>query len=217
MATENDPQRVARLARLRWPTEPWQAQERLVLADARDRHLLPKVGAAWRPTGRQEEVMTPGQHEKHALAGALDLTTGKIFPCRGTRKTHACLRDRLPLRERTSAPPQGSRLDVVVANSRRHKAKAVGQWGATQPRFAWLWLPTACPRANPRERAFGDVHDQGTRHHKRKRLRDVVGDVAQHLHATGPWVYTLARIYQEPEIPAAVERIAAEAQPQRAA
>jgi len=43
-----------------------------------------------------------------------------------------------------------------------------------------------CPRANPIERAFGDTHDKVTRNHKRKRLRDLVADVGQHLDHNAP-------------------------------
>ena len=64
VAKDNDPQRVERLARIRWHAEHLQAQERLVFADERDIHLLPKVGAAWMPKGSQAAVMTPGQNEK---------------------------------------------------------------------------------------------------------------------------------------------------------
>lgn len=71
---------------------------------------------------------------------------------------------------------QYTRLYVVVDNHTIHKAKAVGQWVAQHPRFALLFLPTYCPRANPIERAFGDVHDCCTRNHQRKRLPDLVGD-----------------------------------------
>ena len=88
---------------------------------------------------------------------------------------------------------------------------------ATHPRFALLWLPTYCPRANPIERAFGDVHDKCTRNHKRKRLRDVIGDVEWHLRANGPWLYKLSRLYHEPEVTAAVERLTTEAQAKSAA
>src|SRR3989475_9173445 len=73
VAKDNAPQRVERLARMRWHTEQLQAHEVLVFADERDMHLLPKVGAAWMPKGSQEEVMTPGKNEKHYLAGALNL------------------------------------------------------------------------------------------------------------------------------------------------
>jgi hypothetical protein len=46
---------------------------------------------------------------------------------------------------------------------------------------------------------------------------DATGDVERPLHANGPWLYKLSRIYQEPEVTAAVERIAAVAQARRAA
>ena len=104
------------------------------------------------------------------------------------------------------------RIYVVVDNYKIHKAKAVGQWLATHPRFELLWLPTYCPRANPIERAFGDVHDKCTRNHKRKRLRDLVGDVVRHLHANGPWLYQLSHLYDAPEVTATVARIALEEQ-----
>ena len=45
----------------------------------------------------------------------------------------------------------------------------------------------------------------------------VIGDVERHLHANGPWLYKLSRLYQEPEVTAAVECIAAGAQARRAA
>ena len=67
VAKDNDPQRVERLARMRWHAERWQAREVRVFADELDIHLWPKVGAAWMPKGSQEEVMTPGQNEKHYL------------------------------------------------------------------------------------------------------------------------------------------------------
>ena len=217
IAKDNDPQRVERLARIRWHVEHLQVHEVLVFADELDIHLLPKVGAAWMPQGSQEAVMTPGQNEKYYLAGALNLATGKLLHCLGPRKTNALFRDLLTLLERTYPERQIRRIYVVVDNYKIHKAKAVRQWLATHPRFVLLWLPTYCPRANPIERAFGDVHDKCTRNHKRKRLRDVIGDVERHLHANGPWLYKLSRIYQEPEVTAAVKRITVEAQAKRAA
>jgi transposase len=72
-----------------------------------------------------------------------------------------------------------------------------------------LWLPTYCPRANPIERAFGDVHDCCTRNHRRKRLPDLVADVEEHLHLNGPWKYQLSDLYDESAITASVENIAA--------
>ena len=216
-AKDHDPQRVERLARIRWHTEQLQADEVMVFADELDIHLLPKVGAAWMPKGSQEEVMTPGQNEKHYLAGALNLATGKLLYCLGPRKTNALFRDLLTLLDHTYPARGVRRIYVVVDNYKIHQAKAVNQWLATHPRFALLWLPTYCPRANPIERAFGDVHDKCTRNHKRKRLRDVIGDIERHLDQNGPWLYKLSRVYDAPEVTDAVACFTAEHQAQRAA
>src|SRR5499425_2551519 len=124
---------------------------------------------------------------------------------------------RLTLLDVTYPAPQISRIYVVADNYCIHKAKAVEQWLASHPRFALLWLPTYCPRANPIERAFGDVHDKCTRNHKRKRLRDLVQDVEQHMQANGPWQYKLSQLYEAPEVIAAVEHIVAEKQAKIAA
>jgi hypothetical protein len=51
-----------------------------------DIHLLPKVGWAWMPTGTQLAVMTPGQNQKHDLAGAFDLATRTLLDCLGPPK-----------------------------------------------------------------------------------------------------------------------------------
>jgi hypothetical protein len=73
-----------------------------------------------------------------------------------------------------------------------------------------LSLPTYCPKADPIERAFGDVHAKCPRNHQRKRIEALVGDVAQHLSTNGPWQYKLSRLYYTPEVTTAVERIAKE-------
>jgi putative transposase len=217
VAKDDDPHRVQRVARLRFHHENLHAHEVMVFADERDIHLLPKVGAAWMPQGTQETIMTPGKNEKHYLAGALPLATGKILYCLGSRKNNGLFRDLLTLLDATYPARQITRIYVVVDNYCIHKAKAVEQWLASHPRCELLWLPTYCPRANPIERAFGDVHDKCTRNHKRKRLRDLVQDVERHVQENGPWQYKLSQLYDTPEITAAVEHIAAEKQPQLAA
>jgi len=210
VAKDDDPQRVERLARIRFHTEPLPAHAVMVLADALDIHLLPKVGAAWMPTGTQLKVMTPGQHAQHDLAGALHLATGEMLHGRGARKTHALFRDVLTRLDHASPAPRMTRIYVVVDHSCIQKAKAVGQWIESHPRFVRLWLPTYGPRAHPIERAFGDVHDPCTRNHRRKRLYDVVSDVEQHLRQNGPWLDKLSQLYEAPAVTAAVERMAAE-------
>jgi hypothetical protein len=137
--------------------------------------------------------------------------------CLGSRKHHGLFRDLLTLLDTTYPASDVTRLSVVVDNDCIHKAQAVPQWLARHPRFALLWLPPYCPRANPIERVFGDGHDTCTRNHKRKRLRDLVQDVERHVQANGPWQYKLSHLDAAPEVTAAVEHIAAEKHPKRAA
>jgi putative transposase len=210
VARDDDPQRIDRLARIRYVFEQLKPWEIVVFADELDIHLLPKVGCAWMPKGTQLEVMTPGQNQKHYLAGALELTTGTLHHCLGSRKTNALFRDLLTVLDARYPAERSTRLYVVVDNYKIHKAKAVEDWLAAHPRFSLLFLPTYCPRANPIERAFGDVHDCCTRNHQRKRLPDLVTDVVEHLQLNGPWKYQLSHLYHEPAVTAAVEKIATE-------
>ena len=217
VAKDDDPHRIERLAWIRFHHDTLRAHEVMVFADERDIHLLPKVGAAWMPQGTQAEIMTPGTNEKHYLAGALHLATGKVLYCLGPRKNNGLFRDLLTLLDTAYPASEVTRIYVVVDNYCIHKAKAVEQWVAHHPRFTLLWLPTYCPRANPIERVFGDVHDQCTRNHKRKRLRDLIQDVERHMQEHGPWQYKLSQLYDAPEITAAVEDIAAQQQDKIAA
>jgi putative transposase len=217
VAKDDDPHRVERLARIRYIFEQLKQCEAMVFADELDIQLLPKVGCAWMPKGTQLEVMTPGQNQKHYLAGALDLATGTLHHGLGPRKTNALFRDLLACLEACYPAERYTRLYVVVDNYSIHHAKAVEQWLAAHPRVTLLWLPTYCPRANPIERAFGDVHDLCTRNHTRRRLRDLVADVETHLQVNGPWHYKLSEVYYGPDVTAAVEKIAAEEQAKVAA
>lgn len=207
VAKDDDPQRVEKLARIRLAYEQLRAGVALFFADELDINLLPKVGYQWMPKGEQVEVLTPGTNEKRYLAGALDLTTGTITHCVWYRKQSGLFIDLLETLDRMHPAPLFSRLTVVVDNAKLHKAKKVQQWLAAHPRLELLYLPTYCPRANPIERAFGDVHDMCTRNHTRKRMWHLVQDVKRHLQSNGPWRYALSELYYTPEVTAAVEAI----------
>ena len=96
---------------------------------------------------------------------------------------------------------------VVVDNFGIHKAKVIQQWLAAHPRIELLFLPVYCPKANPIERVFWEVHDKCTRNHRRKQIRQLVGDVEQHLEVNGPWPYKLSGIYYTAEVTAAVKEL----------
>jgi hypothetical protein len=83
VAKDIDPDRVVWLRRIRWVFEPLKRIEAMVFADALEIHLRPEIGWAWRPPGTPRAVVTPGQHQTHSLAGALDRTPGPLLHCGG--------------------------------------------------------------------------------------------------------------------------------------
>ena len=214
VASDDDPQRVEKLARIRLVFERLPAQAALFFADELDIGLLPKVGYQWMPKGEQVEVWTPGTKEKRYLAGALNIATGTTQHCVWYRKTTGLFLDLLATLDRAYPDPRFSRLSVVVDNSKIHYAREVQKWLAAHPRFELLFLPTYCPKANPIERAFGDVHDHCTRNHTRKRLGRLVRDVEHHLRVNGPWPYALFDLYYTPEVTTAVQALIAAETPQ---
>jgi DDE superfamily endonuclease len=121
------------------------------------------------PPGTQVDVLTPGKNEKHDRAGTGDSRTERVHYGVGPRKTNQLFRDLPNTLESRSPVRYYDRIFVVVDNYKIHQAQAVERWLAAHSRFELLWLPTYGPRANPLERILGDVHDQGTRNHKRKR------------------------------------------------
>ena len=125
----------------------------------------------------------------------------------GDRKNRFLFIDLLKVMNHKYPVAKFTTVYVVVDNYRIHTAKAVVEWLREHPRFELVFLPSYCPRANPIERAFGDVHDKCTRNHKRTRLNDLVGDVLWHLKRNGPWRYKLSDIYYTPEVDQAVAEL----------
>ena len=208
-AKDNDPERTAKLARIRRIFERLGPREALLFADELALHLLPKVGAQWMPQGTQVEVMTPGRNEQRHLAGALDLHTGRVYHRLWFQKVNGLFLDLLTLLDSVYPAQRWDRIYVVAHNDKIHKAKLVERWLTQHSRFRLLFLPTYCPRANPIERCFGDLHDKVTRNHRRKRMRDLVADVGRHLIRNGPWHYRLSEIYYAAEVTRAFKRQAA--------
>ena len=123
VANDDEPRRIDRLARSRWVCEPLKRGAAVLFADELEMHLWPKGGCAWLPHGRQLAVMTPGQHQQHDVAGALELATGPL------------LRDRRSVRDAHSPAEPSTRLSVVVDHHKIHQATAVGPWLAAPLRL----------------------------------------------------------------------------------
>jgi transposase len=206
VAKDGDPERAAKLARIRDVYERLGRREALLFADELDLQLLPKVGAQWMPQATQVEVMTPGKNERRYLAGALDLRTGQVHHCLWFRKMTGLFLDLLNVLDQAYPSRHFDRIYVVADNGKIHKAAAVQRWLQQHPRFVLLFLPVYCPRSNPIERCFGDLHDKVTRNHRRKRMRDLVADVERHLMQNGPWRYQLSEIYQSTDVTQALKK-----------
>ena len=217
VARDDDPQRVEKLARIRHTRETLGKRAIMLFAAELDIHLLPKVGYQWMSQGTTVQLVTPGQNQKHYLAGALELKSGRLVYCTGSRKTNVLFRTLLDHLEWLYPQAQFTKVYVVVDNYGIHKAKAVERWLTAHPRFELLFLPTYCPKANPIERAFGDVHDKCTRNHQRPHIETLVRDVEHHLALNGPWQYKLSQLYYTPEVTAALERLIQEQHLQQAA
>jgi transposase len=209
VAPDADPERAAKLARIRCVSERLGPREALLFADELDLHLLPKVGSQWMPQATPVEVMTPGKNERRYLAGALDLRTGRVHYCLWFRKMTGLFLDLLKVLDRAYPARRWERIYLLADNGKIHKAAALQHWRRQHPRFQLLFLPTYCPGANPIERCFGDRHDKVTRNHRRKRLRDLVQDVRRHLAQNGPWLYQLSEIYGAAQVTQALRKQAA--------
>jgi transposase len=207
IARDDDPERIAKLARVRFCLENLARQATVVFADELDIHLLPKVGYQWMPKGEVVEVVTPGVNQKRYLAGALDYLTGRVVSCIGERKTAGLFLELLKALDASYPSATYKRIVVVVDNFGIHKAKVIGGWLAKHPRIEMLFLPTYCPKANPIERVFWEVHDKCTRNHRRKKIGQLVGDVEQHVEVNGPWPYKLSEIYYTAEVTAAMKEL----------
>src|SRR4051812_24048476 len=100
VARDDDPERVAKLARIRRIIEGLRPAEALFFAAELEIHLLAKLGCEWMLKGTQAEVMTPGTNRKHYVAGALNFVTGKLLAVVGERKNRWLLLDLLRLIDR---------------------------------------------------------------------------------------------------------------------
>jgi hypothetical protein len=104
------------------------------------------VGEICRIEQTVTQAVTPGQNQKHYLAGALEPRTGRLVYCTSERKTNALFRALLDRLDWLYPKAQFSKVYLVVDNYGIHKAKAIERWLAVHPRFELLFLPTYCPR-----------------------------------------------------------------------
>ena len=206
VARDDDPARATLLARIRRHWEELGPREALVFADELELHLLPKVGAPWTLRGQRLEIVTPGPDRCCYVAAALDFRTGRLLHRTGAKKNRFLFLDLLQALERAYAGVGFRRVYVVADNYSIHTAGDVRRWLARHPRFVLLWLPRYCPKANPIERIFGNLHDQITRNHRHGSLPPLLAEVQRYLRRRAHHGQ-LPSIYREPAVKSALHQL----------
>jgi hypothetical protein len=113
------------------------------------------------PVEEQEQMLLQ-------LRAARDGVTGTLQSVISERKNRWLFIERWRVIEQACPDTQCVKSYVSRTTTGGTKAKAVALWLAQHPRFELVCVPGDCPRANPIERAFGDVPDKCTRNHNRR-------------------------------------------------
>lgn len=180
-----------RLARL-------PAGEEAFYEDEVDIHLNPRIGRDWMLPGDQKRVMTPGQNQKHYLAGALHTRTGQVFWV-GNGKKNSYLFLQL-LRRLLDAFPRARKLHVVLDNYGIHSSRLV-QWTLAEEfhgRIVLHFLPPYSPDHNRIERLWRELHANVTRHHRCATLPELLRRVAAFLRHASPYPGTNTSLLRAP-------------------
>ena len=180
--------------------DPHYEEKRLVIAQALvqdqtahpvfyqdevDIDLNPKIGADWMPKGQQKRIVTPGQNQKHYLAGALHSGTGCVHYISGCSKSSALFINLLETLRRTYR--RAKTITLVLDNYVIHKSRKVERWLEKNTKFRLLFLPTYSPWLNPIERLWLSLHETITRNHQCRYMWQLLEPVNQFMNAASPF------------------------------
>ncbi|HAF9682771.1 TPA: IS630 family transposase [Salmonella enterica] len=143
--------------------------------------LNPKIGADWMPKGQQKRIATPGQNQKHYLAGALHSGTGRVHYVSGSSKSSDLFISLLETLRRTYR--RAKTITLVADNYIIHKSRKVERWLEENPKFRLLFLPMYSPWLNPIERLWLSLHETITRNHQCRYMWQLLKQVAQFMNA----------------------------------
>ena len=164
-----------RLARL-------PAGEEAFYEDEVDIHLNPRIGRDWMLPREQKTVLTPGQNQKHYLAGALHTRTGQVLWV-GNGKKNSYLFLQL-LRRLADAFPHATKLHVVLDNYGIHSSRLV-KWALTAEfhgRIVLHFLPPYSPDDNRIERKlWRETHANVTVNHRCETIEELMNEVMYYL------------------------------------
>lgn len=152
----------------------------VVYVDEVDIHLNPKIGVDWMLCGTQKTVLTPGKNEKRYLAGALDARTGRLTWVESDRKNSDLFI--LQLWQLIKDYPNARCIHIILDNFSIHKSQRTQlALTALGPKVQLHFLPPYCPDHNRIERTWKDLHDNVTRNHTCRTMKQLMLEVNHYL------------------------------------
>lgn len=173
--------RIRRIKQIERLVQTVPKDEVIVFADEVDVHLNPKIGPDYMLSGTQKTVLTPGKNEKRYLAGALNARTGKLTFVEADRKDSNLFILQLWQLVRDDYP-RARRIHIILDNYKIHSSQRTQlALGALGDRVQLHFLPPYCPDHNRIERTWKDLHDNVTRNHTCRNMRELMREVRAYL------------------------------------
>jgi transposase len=173
--------RVRRIKQIESLLETVPSDEVIVFVDEVDIHLNPKIGPDYMLSGTQKTVLTPGKNEKRYLAGALNARTGRLTWVEADRKNSDLFIRQLWQLARVDYP-RARRIHIILDNYKIHSSQRTQlALAALGDRVQLHFLPPYCPDHNRIERTWKDLHDNVTRNHTCRNMRELMREVTTYL------------------------------------
>jgi transposase len=173
--------RVRRIKQIERLLQTVPKDEVIVFVDEVDIHLNPKIGPDYMLSGTQKTVLTPGKNEKRYLAGALNARTGRLTWVEADRKDSDLFIRQLWQLARDDYP-RARRIHIILDNYKIHSSQRTKlALAALGDRIQLHFLPPYCPDHNRIERTWKDLHDNVTRNHTCRSMRELMCEVAAYL------------------------------------
>ena len=169
--------RLKRLREIRTVIETLPDGEVVLYVDEVDIHLNPKIGPDWMLRGTQKTVLTPGKNQKRYLAGAFNTKTGRLTWVEAERKNSQLFI--LQLWQLVGRDyPEAKRIHLILDNYRIHSSLQVkAALARLDGRVVLHFLPPYCPDHNRIERVWRDLHENVTRNHQCRTMKELMAEV----------------------------------------
>jgi transposase len=173
--------RTRRLNALRRLVDELPKDEVVLYVDEVDIHLNPKIGLDWMLPGTQKQVLTPGKNQKRYLAGALNARTGRLTWVEADKKNSDLFILQLWMLIGRDYPTS-KRIHLIADNYRIHSSRQTQlALSRLDDRVVLHFLPPYCPDHNRIERVWRDLHDNVTRNHTCRTVKELMGEVDKYL------------------------------------